>query len=65
MDFGEIYVPVAEGASPVDKEPAYIILSGENTGKFTDVADGNYDCGAFFRGSEEDGLARIELRGMK
>jgi hypothetical protein len=65
MEFGEIYVPVAEDASPSDKEPAYIILSGTDAGKFTDAADGNYDCGAFFRGSEEDGLVRIELRGMK
>jgi hypothetical protein len=65
MDFGEIYVPVVEDASPLDKEPAYIILSGAEAGKFTDDADGNYDCGAFFRGTEEDGLARIELRGMK
>jgi hypothetical protein len=65
MDFGEIYVPVAEGTSPSDKEPAYIILSGANAGKFTNAADGNYDCGAFFRGHEEDGLTRIELRGMK
>jgi hypothetical protein len=65
MDFGEIYVPVADGASPLDKEPAYIILSGANAGKFTDAATGNYDCGAFFRSNEEDGLARIELRGMK
>jgi hypothetical protein len=65
MDFGEIYVPVADDASPSDKEPAYIILSGDDAGKFTDAADGNYDCGAFFRGHEEDGLARIELRGMK
>jgi hypothetical protein len=65
MDFGEIYVPVAEGASPSDKEPAYIILSGKDAGKFTDVAEGNYDCGAFFRGNVEDGLMRIEVRGMK
>jgi hypothetical protein len=65
MDFGEIYVPVAEGISPADKEAAYIILSGNEAGKFTNDADGNYDSGAFFRGSEEDGLARIELRGMK
>ncbi|MDR1399399.1 MAG: hypothetical protein LBJ41_05715 [Treponema sp.] len=64
MDFGEIYVPVAEGVSPLDKEPAYIILSGDEAGKFTNN-DGNYYCGAFFRGREEDGLARIELRGMK
>jgi hypothetical protein len=65
MDFGEIYVPVAEGVSPADKGPAYIVLSGDNAGKFTVDADGNYVCGAFFRGNEEDGLARIELRGMK
>jgi hypothetical protein len=65
MDFGEIYVPVAEGASPLDKEPAYIILSGSEAGKFTNDDGGNYDSGAFFRSGEEDGLARIELRGMK
>jgi hypothetical protein len=65
MDFGEIYVPVAEGASPSDKEPAYIVLSGDDAGKFTDIVSGNYDSGAFFRSNAEDGLARIELRGMK
>ena len=65
MDFGEIYVPVAEGTSPLDKEPAYIVLSGSEAGKFTNDDDGNYYSGAFFRSSEEDGLARIELRGMK
>jgi hypothetical protein len=65
MDFGEIYVPVAEGISPLDKEPVYIVLSGSEAGKFTNVEAGNYDSGAFFRSGEEDGLARIELRGMK
>jgi hypothetical protein len=65
MDFGEIYVPVAEDASPSDKEVAYIVLSGDTAGTFTDVASGNYDCGAFFRGGVADGLARVELRGMK
>ncbi|MDR0388751.1 MAG: hypothetical protein LBH73_01625 [Spirochaetaceae bacterium] len=65
MDFGEIYVPAAEDASPLDKEPAYIILSGSDAGKFTNDDDGNYDCGAFFRGHKEDGLVRIELHGMK
>jgi hypothetical protein len=65
MDFGEIYVPVAEGVTPSDKEQAYIVLSGEDAGRFTDVAEGNYDSGAFFRSNEEDGLARIEVRGMK
>jgi hypothetical protein len=65
MEFGEIYIRVAEGVNPMDKEPAYIILSGSEAGKFTNDDDENYDCGAFFRGNQEDGLARIELRGMK
>jgi hypothetical protein len=65
MDFGEIYVPVAESATPSDKESAYIVISGDDAGKFTDIASGNYDSGAFFRSNVEDGLARIELRGMK
>jgi hypothetical protein len=64
-DLGEYSVPVAEEVSPLDKEPAYIVLSGSEAGKFTNISDGNYDCGAFFRSTEEDGLARIELRGMK
>jgi hypothetical protein len=65
QDAYDVYVPVAEDANPADGEPAYIILFGDDAGKFTDVADDNYDCGAFFRGHKEDGLARIELRGMK
>jgi hypothetical protein len=64
-DFGEIYVPVAEGVSPLDKESAYIILSGDEAGKFTNAESENYESGAFFRSNEEDGLARIELHGMK
>jgi hypothetical protein len=64
-DFGEIYVPVADDADPADKEQAYIILSGDEAGLFTNEADGNYDCGAFFRSNKQDGLARVELRGMK
>jgi hypothetical protein len=64
MDFGEIYVPVVDGATPSDKEPAYIILTGADAGKFTDVAGSNYESGAYFRSGAEDGLARLELRGM-
>jgi hypothetical protein len=60
-DFGEIYVSVDDDATPADKEPAYVDLA---KGVFTDVAGSNYNCGAFFRSSKEDGLARVELRGM-
>jgi len=61
-DFGEIYVPVAEDSYPSDKEQAYINIAG---GNFTDVSSGNYDCGCYFRSEKQDGLARIEVRGMK
>jgi hypothetical protein len=61
----EIYVPVADDSSPADKKPAYIVLAGADAGKFTDEEDDNYDSGAIFRSAAEDGLARIELRGMK
>jgi len=63
---GKVFVPVAVGANPDDKKPAYVILSGSDAGKFTDIANGNYDCGCFFRSDRFEGdLALIELRGMK
>jgi len=63
---GKVFVPVASNANPDDKKPAYVILSGADAGKFTDVAGSNYDCGCFFRSARFDGnLALIELRGMK
>jgi hypothetical protein len=61
-DFGDIYVPVADNANPADKEPAFIVIAD---GVFTDVSSSNYDCGCFFRGNKQDGLARVEVRGMK
>ena len=60
-DWGDIYAPVSDDAHPSDKEPAFIDLA---LGEFTDVS-GNYDCGCFFRSNKQDGLARIEVRGMK
>ena len=63
---GKIFVPVADSANPDDKKAAYIIRSGTDAGKFTDVSTGNYDCGCFFRSDRFDGsLALIEIRGMK
>jgi hypothetical protein len=61
-DFGEIYVPVAEEANPADKETAYIDIAH---GVFTDIAGSNYACGCYFRSDKQDGLARIEVRGMQ
>jgi hypothetical protein len=60
-EYGEIYVTVDEDAEPGDKEPAYIDLA---KGVFTDVVGSNYNSGAIFRSSKEDGLARVEVRGL-
>jgi hypothetical protein len=64
--WGKIVVPVAGGAKPADKKPAYVVLTGDDAGKFTEISAGNYDCGCFFRsGRLTDNLALVELRGMK
>lgn len=62
---GKIYVPVAEGASPADKKAAYVVLSGDDAGKFTDDASGTYDAGCVFRSDVQDGLALVEVNGLK
>ena len=63
---GKIFVPVADSAEPQDKKSAYVILTGDDAGKFTDEEDDNYYCGCFFRGGRVSGnLALIELRGLK
>lgn len=65
MTRGQIYVPVAGGAEAADKKPAYVALSGVDKGKFTDEPSGNYDCGCVFRSGSEDGLALVEVNGMR
>lgn len=64
---GKVWVPVADGANPGDKEAAYIVMTGADAGKFTDsAAGGAYDSGCVFRSEKiEGGLALIEVRGMK
>lgn len=61
-DNGDIYVPVADAAYPADKEPAFIDVAN---GVFTDIPGNNYDCGCIFRSNKQDGLALIEVRGLK
>ncbi len=65
MTHGTIYAQVAEDADPADKKSAYVVLSGADKGKFTDEADGNYDTGCVFRSDAEDGIALVEVNGMK
>ncbi len=65
MTHGKIYVEVADSADVADKKAAYVVLSGEDKGKFTDEASGNYDTGCVFRSDEQNGLALIEVNGLK
>jgi hypothetical protein len=67
MTRGKIYVPVADNTTPVEKEQAFVVLSGDDAGKFTDSSgNGNYDSGCYFRsGRIKGGIALVEVRGMK
>lgn len=63
---GKIYVPAV---STVDeKDAAYVVTSGATQNQFTDDSNSNanYDIGGYFRSSvDSDGLAVLEVRGMK
>lgn len=61
---GELWVKAESTVS--DKEAAYAVTVGVGTiGGFTDVATNNYDIGGYFRSNVTDGLARLEVRGLK
>jgi hypothetical protein len=61
---GHVWVLAADTVS--DKDPAHIIYAAGSTQKtFTDVAEGTYDAGAYFRSNYSNGLAILEVRGMK
>lgn len=63
---GKIWAPVADGANPADKADAFVALSGGGKGAFTDAGgDESYDCGCAFRSDGQDGLALVEVRGLK
>lgn len=61
---GKIYVPAV---STVDeKDSAYVVKSGATQNQFSDASSNNYDIGGYFRSSvDSDGLAVLEVRGMK
>ena len=61
---GKIYVPAV---STVDeKDAAYVVTSGATQNQFSDASSNNYDIGGYFRSSvDSDGLAVLEVRGMK
>lgn len=65
---GEIYVPVASGITATANKLAYVVnlISDADYNKFTTTSGSNYDIGGYFRSNPNaDGLARVELRGLK
>lgn len=65
---GEIYVPVASGITATANKPAYVVnlISDADYNKFTTTSGSNYEIGGYFRSNPNaDGLARVELRGLK
>jgi hypothetical protein len=67
LEEGRVWVPVASGISAIANKPAYIIdLTSDAQFKlFTDNSSGNYACGCYFRSNVLNGLAVLEVRGLK
>lgn len=61
MRKGHIWGRLAEGITPVYKEKAYVCITGDDAGTFTNVADGTLDIGATFGNASDDGIAIIIL----
>ena len=61
MSKGHIWARTATDVTPEYGETAYVVISGDDAGSFTNVADGALDIGAKFGKYAEDGIAVIEL----
>lgn len=61
MRKGHIWGRTAEGVTPAYGEKAYVSVTGDDAGTFTNVADGALDIGATFGNATDDGIAIIIL----
>jgi len=62
MTEGRIWGRLATDVTPAYKEKAYVVVSGEDAGTFTNNADGAIDIGATFGRDTDEGIAVIELK---
>jgi hypothetical protein len=67
VDRGEVYVAVASGIINCANAPAYVThgVVDANYKMFTTSSVGTYATGGYFRSNAADGIARVELRGLK
>lgn len=61
MRKGRIWGRTATDVTPAYGEKAYVVITGNDVGTFTNVADGALDIGAKFGKYADDGIAVIEL----
>ena len=66
LNKGSVWVKVPSISNTANK-PAYVILNTESAdyGKFTTTATNNYDSGCWFKSNPLNGLAIVEVRGIK
>lgn len=62
MRKGHIWGRTAEGVTPAYGDKAYVSVTGDDAGTFTNVADGALDIGATFGNATDDGIAVIILK---
>lgn len=62
MRKGHIWGRTAEGITPKYGEKAYVSVSGDDAGTFTNVEAGALDIGATFGNATDDGIAIIILK---
>ena len=61
MAWGRIYVKVAAAAAPAYGDPAYLVISGEEKGCFTQDDSAGIPVKARFLGAAAGGIAPVEL----
>lgn len=62
MKKGHIWGRTADGVTPAYGEKAYVSVTGNDAGTFTNVADGALDIGATFGNATDDGIAIVILK---
>lgn len=58
---GNVWGRIASDVTPKYGEKAYVVVTGEDAGCFTNTADSNVDIGATFGTETDDGIAVIEI----
>lgn len=64
---GKVWVTVASGITNCAQKAAYVInlTSDADYKEFTSTSGSNYNCGCYFRSNADNGLAVLEVRGLK